>query len=109
MRTMTGLMAVAAMLTVTGGALADDAGVKFGKSCASCHGKDAKGNEKMAKALKVDGAALNLVDAPTLGKADDALIKIVTAGVGTMPAYGKKMKAEEIKALVAYLRTLAPK
>jgi hypothetical protein len=62
----------------------------------------------MTKALKVELAALDLTDKATRAKPDVALIKATTDGVGkTMPAYGKKLKAEEIAALVAHIRTLA--
>ncbi len=100
----------AAVLATAQVAVAADAAATFGKSCASCHGKDGKGNPKMTKPLKVDLAALDLTDKATRGKTDADLAKATSDGVGkTMPAYGKKLKAEEIAALIAYIRTLAPK
>ena len=80
----------------------------YTKTCASCHGKDALGNEKMTKALKADLAALDLLDDATLGQADDALVKTTTDGKGRMPAYGKKLSPEDIKAIVAWLRSAKP-
>ncbi len=105
-----GVGMVVAVLVAAQAGWAADAAATYAKSCASCHGKDGKGNPKMAKALKVDIMALDLTDAATRAKPDAALIKVTADGVGkTMPAYGKKLKPEEIAALIAYVRTLAPK
>jgi len=100
------------MAWVAAGARAADApaGVDkvYAKNCQSCHAKDATGNPKMVKALKVELAALNLVDADTLKESDDALAKSITEGLNKkMPAYGKKLTAEQVKELVAYVRSLA--
>jgi mono/diheme cytochrome c family protein len=38
--------------------------------------------------------------------ADADLTKVITDGKGKMPAYKGKLSADEIKALVAYIRTL---
>ena len=37
---------------------------------------------------------------------DAELISIITDGKNKMPAYGKSLKAEQIKGLVAYIHTL---
>lgn len=86
-----------------------DAGTLYVKQCASCHGKDGAGNAKMAKMLKADPAALNLVDEASLAKSDADLAKIVAEGSPTnkkMAAYGKKLKADQIAAIVAHVRSL---
>ena len=77
--------------------------------CAGCHGKDGKGNAVMVKALKVDLAALSLVDAASLAKKDEEWVKLTLDGQGKMPAQKGKIKDEDVKALVAYVRGLAPK
>ena len=81
----------------------------FLKNCASCHGKDGKGKAPMAKMFKVGPEALDLVDKDTIAKTDEELLKVTSTGKGKMPAYEKKMKAEELSALVAYIRSLGPK
>ena len=78
----------------------------FETKCASCHGKDAKGNPGMVKGLKLAAADLDLVDAVTAAKTDADLVKITTDGVRKMPAFKGKLKAEEIAAVVAYLRSM---
>jgi mono/diheme cytochrome c family protein len=37
---------------------------------------------------------------------DSQLSGIITSGKGKMPAYGKSLKPDDIKGLVAYIRTL---
>jgi mono/diheme cytochrome c family protein len=65
----------------------------FMNHCAECHGFDARGDE---------GSDLHNL------RAGDALIhQIVTGGIkGEMPAYGKVLSEEDVRALIAYLRTL---
>ncbi len=83
-----------------------NAGKTYAAKCASCHGKDGKGNPAMGKVLKVDVAALNVIDEPTLAKTDVELAKITTDGSGKMPAYKGKLTGAEITELVAYIRSL---
>jgi cytochrome c6 len=69
--------------------------------CAACHGPDGKGETAIGKANK-----LRDFGSPDVQKqSDEELSGIVTAGKGKMPAYGKSLKAEQIKDLVAFIRT----
>jgi len=90
-------------LTVT----AEDGKKVYDKKCASCHGKDGKGNAAMVKMLKVDISLLDIVDKGTLGKSDDELVSVTTKGSNKMPAYGKELRDEEINGVVSYIRSLA--
>lgn len=78
-------------------------------SCASCHGRDGKGNPAMAKAFKAKPGALDLLDAGTLGKTDAELSRATAEGAGKMPAFKGKLSADAISQTIAYLRSLAPK
>jgi len=103
-----GLMVICA----AAGAMAAEAPVSidkvYAKNCLNCHAKDGTGNPKMVKAMKVELAALDLVDADTLKETDDALAQAIADGLNKkMPAYGKKLTAVQIKDLVAYIRGLA--
>jgi mono/diheme cytochrome c family protein len=40
------------------------------------------------------------------GMSDADLSTVITNGKNKMPAYGKSLKADDIKGLVAYIRTL---
>jgi cytochrome c oxidase cbb3-type subunit III len=73
----------------------------FASTCAGCHGLDGRGGER----------APNIVERPNVQRLSDAQIfRIVQNGVpGTgMPAF-HSLESSQIKALVAYLRTLQGK
>jgi mono/diheme cytochrome c family protein len=46
-------------------------------------------------------------DPETKKMSDDELAAIIEKGKNKMPAYGKSMSAEDIKGMVAYIRSLA--
>src|SRR5580704_2174582 len=65
----------------------------FLMNCAHCHGDDAHGDE-----------GPDLYD---LHKSDARIHKVVLEGIkGEMPSFGKKLKDTDVRALIAYLRTL---
>jgi mono/diheme cytochrome c family protein len=70
--------------------------------CVACHGADGKGETAVGKANKVR----DLGSADVQGQSDDAIAGIIGNGKGKMPAYGKSLKADQIKDLVAYIRSL---
>lgn len=70
--------------------------------CAVCHGADGKGETTVGKANKIR----DLGSADVQKQSDDELAGIVGNGKNKMPAYGKSLKPEQIKDLVAYIRTL---
>ena len=84
---------------------AQDAATLFKTKCAACHGADGKGETPMGKANKLR----DLSSADVQKQSDDELATIITAGKGKMPAYGKSLKPEQVKELVAYIRSLAKK
>lgn len=71
--------------------------------CSTCHGPDGQGKTAKGKKLKVKSVK------ETIGKEDlAAMIKIVTDGKGTdMDSFKTELKADQIKAVVEYYRTLA--
>jgi mono/diheme cytochrome c family protein len=70
--------------------------------CAGCHGADGKGQTTVGKANNVR----DLGSADVQAQSDDAVAGIISNGKGKMPAYGKSLKPDQIKDLVAYIRTL---
>jgi cytochrome c6 len=85
---------------------AQDAGAALYKTkCAACHGADGKGETAIGKADKIR----DLSSAEVQQQADADLTAIITTGKGKMPAYGKSLKPEQVKDLVAYIRALAKK
>jgi len=73
----------------------------FKAKCAACHGADGTGSAIGKKMGAHDFTG------PDVQKMSDAeLTDTITKGKNKMPAYGDKLKPEEIKSLVAYIRTL---
>ncbi|HVR39713.1 MAG TPA: cytochrome c [Thermoanaerobaculia bacterium] len=81
-------------------ATADGASI-YKSKCAMCHGPDGKGQTTMGKNLKIR----DLGSADVQKQSDQELAKITADGKGKMPAYKAKLSAEEIKAVVAFIRT----
>lgn len=80
----------------------DKSAAVYKQKCVSCHGADGKGETPAGKAMKVSSFA-----SPETGKmSDDELAGVIANGKGKMPKYGASMKPDEIKAMVAYIRTL---
>ena len=70
--------------------------------CVMCHGADGAGTTPAGKALK----AASFKDAAIVGASDADLIAAVTKGKGKMPANQGKLSDAQIKAVIAYVRTL---
>ena len=105
-RVVMGAFVLAALLVVTMPSRADEASEKLYKSkCAACHGADGKGETVTGKALKVRGFASEEVQKMS----DEDLNEVIAKGKNKMPAYGKSLKPEQIKALVEYTRSLGKK
>ncbi len=100
-RVVMGASVLAALLVVTMPSRADEASEKLYKAkCAACHGADGKGETATGKALKVKDFASEEVQKMS----DEDLNEVIAKGKNKMPAYGKSLKPEEIKALVEYAR-----
>ncbi len=89
------------------GAAADAASV-WTKKCQGCHGADGKAKTKMGEKHKIP----DITTAEFQGKhSDDQILEIISNGVPNtkMPAWKEKLEAEEIKALVTFVRGLGKK
>jgi mono/diheme cytochrome c family protein len=65
----------------------------FAANCAHCHGSDATGDE---------GPDLHGVT-----KSDDRISALILHGIkGEMPKFGQKLKDDDVRALIAFLRAL---
>ncbi len=103
------LASVACLLTAAVAAHAD-APDTWAKNCASCHGADGAGHTKAGRLLH----AKDLTDAAYLKTfSDDQAFKAVKEGFkdadgkDKMKPFSDKLSDDEIKTLVAYVRTLA--
>jgi mono/diheme cytochrome c family protein len=87
---------------------AADAAALYNKNCALCHAKDGSGNTMQGKKNK----ARDFRDAKVQAEFNDAkMAQTIKEGVHEgskerMDAFGEKFSAEEINALVAYVRGL---
>jgi mono/diheme cytochrome c family protein len=89
-------------------ARAADVKTNWDNNCAQCHGKDGRADTKMGKQLNAKDLTDPKVQAAfTDAKATQSIKEGVKQnGKTTMKAFGGKLTDEEIKALVAYTRTL---
>jgi cytochrome c6 len=93
--------AIAVVLVLSLSAQAQDASETLYKSkCAMCHGADGAGS-----AIGTKMGAHDFTTAAVQGMSDAELTETITNGKNKMPKYGGSLKPEDIKGLVAYIRT----
>ena len=91
---------LAVMFASSGAMFAADAGALWGQHCASCHGKDGSGNTAMGKKLGLK----NYTKEQSFSDAEAA--NVIKNGKGKMKGYKDKLSDADVKALVAYVRSL---
>ena len=101
-------VAIIVVLAATLSMRAADVKMNWANNCAQCHGPDGKAGTKMGKMLNAKDLTDPSVQAGfTDAQATEAIKNGVKKdGKTTMKAFGGKLTDEEIKALVAYVRTL---
>ena len=101
------MLSIAAMALATLSARAGDAKAIYEQSCAKCHGADGKGDTKMGQHLGVkDYTTAAVQDALK----DDVAFKSIKEGLKdkddkTLMRAADGIADDDIKALVAYMRT----
>lgn len=101
------ILASVILVTTIVSVSAADAKENWAKHCAKCHGADGKGQTAMGKKLKVKDYTDPKFQTELK---DDASIKLIKEGKkeGTrtlMNAFNETLSEQEIKDLVAYIRT----
>src|SRR6059058_2345270 len=102
------ILSISILIAAPLSARAADAKTNWANNCVQCHGAAGKGDTKMGKMLN----AADLTDPKKQSSFTDAqaaaAIKdgIKQNGKTTMKAFGGKLTDDEIKALVAYVRSL---
>jgi mono/diheme cytochrome c family protein len=95
------IIAFAAIVIASAGiGVAADAAANWGQNCASCHGKDGSGNTMMGKKLGVKDYTKEQ------SFSDAEATNVIKNGKGKMKAYKDKLSDADVKALVAYVRSL---
>ena len=74
-------------------------------NCVLCHSADGSGSSPTGKAMH----AKDLRSDEVQKQIDAALSEVITKGRGKMPAFGAKIKPDEVTKLVAYIRALPNK
>jgi cytochrome c6 len=91
---------VATVFASSGAAFGADAAALWAQQCASCHGKDGSGNTAMGKKLGVKDYTKEQ------GFSDAEATNVIKNGKGKMKSYKGKLSDADVKALVAYVRSL---
>lgn len=99
------ILVLAVLVMMVTPAFAGDAAALYKTKCAMCHAADGSGNVPMGQKTGAHDFR-----SPEIQKMTDAQLTEITAkGKNKMPGYDKKLTADEIKGLVAYIRELAKK
>ncbi len=93
------VLGVVAGLMLSTAAFAQSGADLFKSKCAMCHGPD---GTKVNAAMGVK----SLASAEIQKQSDAELTTAISKGKGKMPAYSGKLTDDQIKSLVAYVRTL---
>jgi cytochrome c6 len=98
-KTMVVLAMFALVVSIAMPAAAADGSATFKAKCAMCHGADGT-KENPGMGVK------SLAGADVQKNSDAELIGSVSKGKGKMPAYAGKLSDDDIKSVVAFVRTL---
>ena len=102
------VLSISIFMTVSISARAADAKANWQANCVQCHGQSGNADTKMGKLLSAKDLTDSKVQA---GFTDAQAIESIKNGVKqngktTMKAFGGKLSDADIKALVAYVRSL---
>ena len=84
----------------SGAAFGADAAALWAQNCASCHGKDGSSNTAMGKKLGVKDYTKDQ------GFSDAEAANVIKNGKGKMKGFKAKLSDADVRALVAYVRSL---
>jgi mono/diheme cytochrome c family protein len=101
----TGLVTLSLIFASTGLYAQSSGADTYKAKCQMCHGADGLGTTPAGKSMK----AIPFNDPQLIAKSDAELIAATTNGKNKMPAYKGKLSDAEIKATIAYIRTLQKK
>ena len=82
-----------------------DAAKIYKTNCVLCHSADGSGDNPTGKALH----AKDLRSDEVQKQSDAELSEVIGKGKGKMPAFGAKIKPDDLQKLLAYIRNLPPK
>ncbi len=104
--------AVAAVGAIGIGSAATETGFASGEAssprslylqhCSKCHGADGRADTPKGRETDAD----DLTSASTKRASTAKILRVITAGKGDMPGFGKKLTAAQIRQIAGYIRTL---
>ena len=97
------LLIAGSLTCIASMAFAGDAAETWNTSCAGCHGKDGSGNTIMGKKAGVADYRDPKVQAKFT---DEEASKIIHDGKNKMKSYKDRLTDDQIKGLIAYIRSL---
>ncbi len=81
---------------------AADSAATYKAKCSGCHGQDGKGVESMGTP--------NMTDAKwQAGRSTVVITKVINEGKGQMPGFKSSINAADMKGMISFIRSLAPK
>jgi mono/diheme cytochrome c family protein len=87
-----------------GPAVAVEPAVIYARNCARCHGVDGRGDPEIRKTMP---NVRDFHDPEFRARANtDAIVSVMMAGKGQMPAFGRSMSLPKMQALSGYVRRL---
>jgi mono/diheme cytochrome c family protein len=110
--TLFGAAVLAAVSALAGCSTSDDPGpavavepaVIYARNCARCHGPDGRGDPEIKKTMP---NVRDFRDPEFRARATtDAIVSVVMAGKGQMPAFGQSLSVPKMQALSGYIRRL---
>jgi mono/diheme cytochrome c family protein len=98
------LFSLAIAFVMSSSARADDPASLYKAKCVACHAADGSGTPV---GIKLGAHDLRSADVQKMSEAE--LTEIISNGKNKMPAYAKTLKPDDVKGLVAFIRSLAAK
>ena len=87
-----------------GAAVAVDPALIYARMCARCHGPDGRGDPEIRKTMP---NVRDFHDPAFRARANtDAIVTVVMAGKGQMPAFGNSLSLPKMQSLSGYVRRL---
>ena len=97
---LTTFVVLAVIVASSGAVFGADAAALWAQNCGSCHGKDGSGTTTMGKKLGLKDYTKEQ------GFSDAEAANVIKNGKGKMKGYKDKLSDADVKALVAYVRSL---
>ncbi len=105
MKTILRISAILVCAVVATSAWAEPAASVYKTKCAACHGPAGDASTPAGKALKVP----SFISEQAMKETDANLLTIAKNGKGKMPAWRDKLSEDQLRDLIAFIRTMQKK